>query len=96
MSVVVSCGYNTFFAVSACDGLCNLTKIMDRLEAPFGFQLKNQALETGVRFYSEIDQIHLSNEAQCVTARLPLCDCHNECTAQITLISQCFCQVYLL
>ena len=30
-----------------------------------------------IRFYSEIDQIHLSNEAQCVIACLPLGDCHN-------------------
>ena len=28
------------------------------------------------RLHSEIDQIHLSIEAQCVTARLPLGDCH--------------------
>ncbi len=26
--VAVSCGYSTCFAVSACDGLCQLTKIM--------------------------------------------------------------------
>ncbi len=30
-----------------------------------------------VRLHSEIDQIHLSIEAQCVTTRLPLGDCHN-------------------
>ncbi len=36
--VAVSCGYNTCFAVGACDGLCHLTKIMDRVETPFGFQ----------------------------------------------------------
>ncbi len=29
--VVVSCGYDTCFAVKACDGLCHLTKIMDRV-----------------------------------------------------------------
>ena len=26
------------FAAGACDGLCHLTKIMDRVETPFGFQ----------------------------------------------------------
>ncbi len=31
-----------------------------------------------VRLYSEIDQIHLSIEAQCVSHHLPLVDCHNE------------------
>ncbi len=36
--VAVSCGYGTCFAVKACDGLCHLTKIMDRVETPFGFQ----------------------------------------------------------
>ena len=36
--VAVSCGYSTCFAVSACDGLCHLTKIIDRVETPFGFQ----------------------------------------------------------
>ncbi len=30
-----------------------------------------------VRLHSEIDQIHLSIEAQCGTARLPLGDCHS-------------------
>ncbi len=29
-----------------------------------------------VKLYSEIDQIHLSIEAQCVTTLLPLGDCH--------------------
>ncbi len=29
-----------------------------------------------IRLYSEIDQIHLSIEAQCVTTLLPLGDCH--------------------
>ncbi len=37
-SVAVSCGYDTCFAVGACDGLCHLTKGMDRVETPFGFQ----------------------------------------------------------
>ncbi len=36
--VAVSCGYSTCFAVSACDGLRHLTKVMDRVETPFGFQ----------------------------------------------------------
>ncbi len=29
-----------------------------------------------IRLYSEIDHIHLSIEAQCVIALLPLGDCH--------------------
>ncbi len=37
-SVAVSCGYSRCLAVSACDGLCHLTKIMDQVETPFGFQ----------------------------------------------------------
>ena len=36
--VAVSCGYGTFFAISACDGLYHLTKVMDRVGTPFGFQ----------------------------------------------------------
>ncbi len=35
--VAVSCGYDTCFAVRACDELWHLTKIMDRVETPFGF-----------------------------------------------------------
>ncbi len=31
-----------------------------------------------VRLYSEIDQIHLSSEAQCVSHHLPLVDCHTD------------------
>ncbi len=31
-----------------------------------------------VRLHSEIDQIHLSIEAQCVTTLLPLGDCHTQ------------------
>ncbi len=30
-----------------------------------------------IRLYSEIDQFHLSSEAQCVSHHLPLVDCHN-------------------
>ncbi len=48
IAFAVSCGYDTCFAVRACDGL----------------------------LHSEIDQIHLSIEAQCDTTRLPLGDCH--------------------
>ncbi len=38
--VAVSCGYDTCFAVKACDGLYHLTKSMDRIEIPIpsGFQ----------------------------------------------------------
>ncbi len=64
---------------------------MDRLETPFGFQPIVDALTVNgppigvhfreslvIRLYSEIDQIHLSNEAQCVIALLPLGDCHRD------------------
>ena len=136
--VAVSCGYGTCFAVRACDGLCHLTKLMDRVETPFGFQsivwtfvrhtvgrclifsalpevarvtigflrflpmcqhglcfgccfsgpLPLRSLTNGppigvrfweslvIRLYSEIDQIHLSIEAQSDTACLPMGDCH--------------------
>ncbi len=37
-SVAVSCGYNTCFAVKACDELYHLTKSMDRIGTPLGFQ----------------------------------------------------------
>ncbi len=37
-TVAVSCGYSTCFAISACDGLCHPTKVMDRVGTPFGFQ----------------------------------------------------------
>ena len=67
--VAVSCGYDTCFAVWACDGLCHLTKFMDRVETPFRESLV-------IKLHSEIDQIHLSIEAQCGTACLPLDDCH--------------------
>ncbi len=33
-----------------------------------------------VRLYSEIDQIHHSSEAQCVSHHLPPVDCHSLCT----------------
>ena len=36
--VEVSCGYNTYFPVYACDGLYHLLKYMDRIGTPFGFQ----------------------------------------------------------
>ncbi len=32
-----------------------------------------------IRLYSEIDQIHLSSEAQCVSHHLPPVDCHSPC-----------------
>ncbi len=36
--IAVSCGYDTCFVVWACDGLYQLTKSMDRIETPSGFQ----------------------------------------------------------
>ncbi len=40
---------------------------------PIGVRFRESLV---VRLYSEIDQIHLSIEAQCVTTLLPLGDCH--------------------
>ncbi len=37
MFVAVSSGFDTCFAVKDCDGLCHLTKSMDRIETPLGF-----------------------------------------------------------
>ncbi len=42
------------------------------LQGPFG-----ESLLIVFRLYSEIDHIHLSSEAQCVSHLLPLGDCHN-------------------
>ena len=39
-----------------------------------------------IKLHSEIDQIHLSSEAQCVTARLPLGDCHTGHTLRYTRV----------
>ena len=36
--------------------------------------------------YSEIDQIHLSIEAQCVNTLLPLGDCHKVCDTSTVLV----------
>ena len=66
-SVAVSCGYDTCFAVRACDGLYHFIFSIDRVGKPFGL-------------YSGIDHLHLSIEAQCVSHLLPLGDhgdCHN-------------------
>ncbi len=67
---------------------------MDRVETPFRFQPIVSLLNgppIGVRFreslvirlHSEIDQIHLSIEAQCVTTVLPLGDCHTSYGVQM-------------
>ncbi len=40
---------------------------------PIGVRFRESLV---IRLHSEIDQIHLSNEAQCVTTLLPLGDCH--------------------
>ncbi len=40
---------------------------------PFGVLLRESLV---IKLYSEIDQIHLSTEAQCGTTCLPLSDCH--------------------
>ncbi len=44
---------------------------------PIGIRFRESL---GIRLHSEIDQIHLSIEAQCVTTLLPLGDCHTELT----------------
>ncbi len=64
-TVAVSCGYDTCFVVKTCDGLYHFIFSIDSV----GFQ--------PVLWTFEIDQIHLSIEAQCVTTLLPLGDCHN-------------------
>ncbi len=46
-----------------CDRLYHFTFLIDRLGIPLG--------------YSEIDHIHLSSEAQCVSHHLPPVDCHS-------------------
>ncbi len=40
-----------------------------------------------VRLYSEIDHIHLSIEAQCVTTLLPLGDCHTHRTIVVRILA---------
>ncbi len=49
ISVAVSCGYGTCFAVKTCDGLCHFIFSIDRVEMPFGS--------------SEIGHIHIGIEA---------------------------------
>ncbi len=46
---------------------------------PIGVRFRESLV---VRLHSEIDQIHLSIQAQCVTTLLPLGDCHNDQTHQ--------------
>ncbi len=41
---------------------------------PLGVRFRESLV---IRLHSEIDQIHLSIEVQCGTARLPLSDCHS-------------------
>ncbi len=84
LSVAVSCG--TCFAVKTCDGLYHFIFSIDRVGIPFGFQPHKRSIHRGpfpeslvVKLYSEIDLIHLSIEAQCVTTLLPLGDCHTIC-----------------
>ncbi len=74
-----------------CDGLYHFAFYLVNFGIPLGSQpIKSaRALLHGplsrvhfweslvVRLYSEIDQIHLSSEAQCVSHHLPQVDCHN-------------------
>ncbi len=46
---------------------------MDRVETLIGVRFQESLV---IRLHSEIDQIHLSIEAHCVTTLLPLGDCH--------------------
>ncbi len=48
-----------------------------------------------VRLYSEIDQIHLSSEAQCVCHHLPQVDCHRNRQWLLPVQGICLC-VYLI
>ncbi len=62
--VAVSCGYSTYFAISACDGLCHLTKVMDRVGTPF----VNLCQTTG---------LHGLYFDYCFSGPLPLCSLIN-------------------
>ncbi len=75
-SVAVSCGKDTCFAVGTCDGLYHFVFSIDRVGIPLGVQTIKFRESLVIRLYSEIDQIHLSIEAQCVTTLLPLGGCH--------------------
>ncbi len=44
---------------------------------------RNQYIPS-LRLYSEIDHIHLSSEAQCVSHHLPQVDCHIYHSADLT------------
>ncbi len=72
-----SCPNQTF----RCPGACDFPLLFCR-SAPSTFPDTWSTLKGpfwGVpshRLYSEIDQIHLSSEAQCVSHHLPLVDCH--------------------
>ncbi len=46
-----------------------------RSAPPIGVRFRESLV---IRLHSEIDQIHISIEAQCVTTLLPLGDCHTE------------------
>ena len=78
--VAVSCAYGTCFAVRICDGLYHFIFFIDCV----GIRSLINGPPIRVRFreslvlslHSEIDQIHLSIGAQCVTTLLPLGDCH--------------------
>ncbi len=75
-----------------CDGLYHFAFCLVIFGIPFGFcfagPLPLRSLSHGpllrvhfgdslvVRLYSEIDHIHLSSEAQCVSHHLPQVDCH--------------------
>ncbi len=106
LDVAVSCGYGTCFVVKTCDGLYHFIFSIDHVGIPFGFQhiVWTFVRHTASRclifpvlrvmlsgLYSEIDKIHLSIEAQCVTTLLPQGDCHTRSNESLTLwICQAF------
>ncbi len=81
MDIMGCCGQlwvRHMFCGQTCDELYHFTFFIARLGIPLGSQPIKFALARvpSLRLYSEIDHIHPSSEAQCVSRHLPLVDCH--------------------
>ncbi len=63
-----------------CDGIYHFALYLVKFGVHFGESLI-------VRLYSEIDHIHLSSEAQCVSHLYPQVDCHRPYGCEIRVIS---------
>ncbi len=63
------------FCCRTCDGLYHFTFFID----------PNRSSLPSHRLYSEIDHIHLSSEAQCVSHHLPLVDCRTQYTQKVNI-----------